>query len=53
VATLVVGLKHGGAYKYIRDLLKHKLVHHENQQYDGYRLTPLVGDVANHITAFA
>ena len=37
----ISGLKHGGAYKYIRELLKHKLVHHENQKYDGYRLTPL------------
>lgn len=37
----ISGLKHGGAYKLIRELLKHKLVHHENQKYDGYRLTPL------------
>ena len=26
----------------MRVLLKHKLVHHENVKYDGYRLTPLV-----------
>lgn len=26
----------------MRVLLKHKLVHHENLKYDGYRLTPLV-----------
>ena len=32
----------GGAFKQMRLLLKHKLVHHENQKYDGYRLTPLV-----------
>ena len=37
----ISGLKHGGAFKLIRELLKHKLVHHENQKYDGYRLTPL------------
>ena len=30
----------------MRLLLKHKLVHHENQQYDGYRLTPLVRRLA-------
>ena len=24
-----------------RELLKHKLVHHDNSKYDGYRLTPL------------
>lgn len=32
----------GGAFKQMRVLLKHKLVHHENAKYDGYRLTPLV-----------
>ena len=32
----------GGAFKQMRVLLKHKLVHHENVKYDGYRLTPLV-----------
>lgn len=31
----------GGAFKQLRVLLKHKLVHHENTRYDGYRLTPL------------
>ena len=41
LVSAISGLKHGGAYKYIRDLLKHKLVHHDNQKYDGYRLTPL------------
>ena len=41
LVNAISGLKHGGAYKYIRELLKHKLVHHENQKYDGYRLTPL------------
>ena len=37
----ISGLKHGGAYKFIRELLKHKLVHHDNSKYDAYRLTPL------------
>ena len=41
LVNAISGLKHGGAYKYVRELLKHKLVHHENQKYDGYRLTPL------------
>ena len=41
LVNAISGLKHGGAYKYIRDLLKHKLVHHDNSKYDGYRLTPL------------
>ena len=40
LVNAISGLKHGGAYKYVRELLKHKLVHHENQKYDGYRLTP-------------
>ena len=37
----IAGLKRGGGYKHIKELLKHKLVHHENREYDGYRLTPL------------
>ena len=37
----IAGLKRGGGYKHIKELLKHKLVHHENRDYDGYRLTPL------------
>ena len=41
LVNAISGLKHGGAFKLIRELLKHKLVHHENQKYDGYRLTPL------------
>ncbi|KAL6763256.1 RIO1 family-domain-containing protein [Haematococcus lacustris] len=35
----ISGLKHGGAFRSIKTLLRHKLVHHENQKYDGYRLT--------------
>ena len=30
-----------GSYKVIRTLLRHKLLHHENIKYDGYRLTTL------------
>lgn len=37
----IAGLKRGGGFKHIKELLKHKLVHHENKEYDGYRLTPL------------
>eukprot|EP00197_Chlamydomonas_leiostraca_P016020 CAMPEP_0202884376 /NCGR_PEP_ID=MMETSP1391-20130828/40871_1 /ASSEMBLY_ACC=CAM_ASM_000867 /TAXON_ID=1034604 /ORGANISM="Chlamydomonas leiostraca, Strain SAG 11-49" /LENGTH=314 /DNA_ID=CAMNT_0049567557 /DNA_START=13 /DNA_END=954 /DNA_ORIENTATION=- len=35
----ISGLKHGGAFKCIRTLLRQKLVHHDNQKYEGYRLT--------------
>jgi hypothetical protein len=31
--------RHGGAYLCLKTLLRHKLVHHESQKYDGYRLT--------------
>jgi hypothetical protein len=31
--------RHGGAFQCVKTLLRHKLVHHENQKYDGYRLT--------------
>ncbi|XP_002979314.2 serine/threonine-protein kinase rio2 [Selaginella moellendorffii] len=37
----IAGLKTGGAYKNIRTLLRHKLVHHDSTKYDGYRLTNL------------
>ncbi|XP_062228008.1 uncharacterized protein LOC133926219 [Phragmites australis] len=37
----IAGLKHGGTYKVLRNLLKNKLVHHDNTKYDGYRLTYL------------
>ncbi|EFJ10420.1 hypothetical protein SELMODRAFT_427273 [Selaginella moellendorffii] len=37
----IPGLKTGGAYKNIRTLLRHKLVHHDSTKYDGYRLTNL------------
>eukprot|EP00252_Welwitschia_mirabilis_P012883 TRINITY_DN2844_c0_g1_i1.p1 TRINITY_DN2844_c0_g1~~TRINITY_DN2844_c0_g1_i1.p1 ORF type:complete len:483 (+),score=101.20 TRINITY_DN2844_c0_g1_i1:176-1624(+) len=35
----IAGLKHGGTYKHLRTLLRHKLVHHDSSKYDGYRLT--------------
>ncbi|KAG8054423.1 hypothetical protein GUJ93_ZPchr0001g31345 [Zizania palustris] len=37
----IAGLKHGGTYKVLRNLLKNKLVHHEATKYDGFRLTYL------------
>ncbi|KIY91481.1 RIO kinase 2 [Monoraphidium neglectum] len=37
----ISGLKHGGAFRCLKTLLRHKLVHHEAQKYDGYRLTTL------------
>ena len=43
-ATLVdsiAGLKHGGTFKVLKVLLRHKLVHHDSSKYDGYRLTTL------------
>lgn len=37
----IAGLKHGGTFKCLKTLLRHKLVHHEGKKYDGYRLTSL------------
>lgn len=37
----IAGLKHGGTYKCLKVLLRHKLVHHDGKKYDGYRLTSL------------
>ncbi|CAM6050463.1 unnamed protein product [Sphagnum compactum] len=37
----IAGLKHGGAFKNMKTLLRHKLVHHDSSKYDGYRLTNL------------
>ncbi|KAK9813106.1 hypothetical protein WJX72_009167 [[Myrmecia] bisecta] len=37
----IAGLKHGGTMRYLRTLLRYKLVHHDNSKYDGYRLTYL------------
>lgn len=41
-ATLVdsiAGLKHGGTFRSLKVLLRHKLIHHDSSTYDGYRLT--------------
>ncbi|KAK7302055.1 hypothetical protein RJT34_12934 [Clitoria ternatea] len=37
----IARLKHGGTYKVLKYLLKHKLLHHDNSKYDGFRLTYL------------
>ncbi|KAF3329389.1 serine/threonine-protein kinase rio2 isoform X2 [Carex littledalei] len=37
----IARLKHGGTYKLLKNLLKHKLVHHDSSKYDGFRLTYL------------
>ena len=37
----IAKLKHGGTFKCLKTLLRHKLVHHEGKKYDGYRLTSL------------
>ncbi|CAN1845547.1 Serine/threonine-protein kinase rio2 [Linum perenne] len=37
----IASLKHGGTYKVLKNLLKHKLVHHDSTKYDGFRLTYL------------
>ena len=34
----IARLAHGGVKKRLRNLLKHKLIHHENTAYDGYRM---------------
>ncbi|QDZ18789.1 serine/threonine-protein kinase Rio2 [Chloropicon primus] len=41
LVSAISGLRHGGSYKVLRTLLRHKLIHHENKKYDGYRLTTL------------
>jgi hypothetical protein len=33
--------RHGGTHKALCTCLKHKLLHHDNTKYDGYRLTNL------------
>jgi RIO kinase 2 len=37
----IAALKHGGTYKVLKNLLRHKLVHHDASKYDGFRLTYL------------
>ena len=34
-------LRHGGSHKFVSNLARHKLVHHESKHYNGYRLTKL------------
>ncbi|KAK8962162.1 hypothetical protein KSP40_PGU007664 [Platanthera guangdongensis] len=41
VVDRIAHLKHGGTFKVLKNLLKHKLVHHDSSKYDGYRLTYL------------
>ncbi|OVA18986.1 RIO kinase [Macleaya cordata] len=36
-----VKYRHGGTYKVLKNLLKHKLLHHDSSKYDGFRLTYL------------
>ena len=31
--------RHGAAFRCLKTLLQHKLVHHDGSKYDGYRLT--------------
>uniref|UniRef100_A0A2N9ILJ9 Serine/threonine-protein kinase RIO2 n=1 Tax=Fagus sylvatica TaxID=28930 RepID=A0A2N9ILJ9_FAGSY len=37
----IARLKHGGTYKVLKNLLRHKLLHHDSSKYDGFRLTYL------------
>ncbi|GAB4825665.1 hypothetical protein Ancab_008539 [Ancistrocladus abbreviatus] len=37
----IASLRHGGTFKVLKNLLKHKLLHHDSSKYDGYRLTYL------------
>mmetsp|Transcript_20615 Transcript_20615/g.62074 ORF Transcript_20615/g.62074 Transcript_20615/m.62074 type:complete len:530 (-) Transcript_20615:274-1863(-) len=37
--TAIAGLKHGGTYRHLNTLLRYKLLHHDRNKYDGYRLT--------------
>ncbi|CAK0784016.1 hypothetical protein CVIRNUC_007219 [Coccomyxa viridis] len=37
----IAKLRHGGVVNALRGLMRQKLVHHDNQKYDGYRLTSL------------
>ncbi|KAL9255633.1 Serine/threonine-protein kinase rio2-like protein [Drosera capensis] len=37
----IAALRYGGTYKVLKNLLRHKLLHHDSSKYDGYRLTYL------------
>lgn len=39
--TQIARLRHGGVKNVLMELLRHKLIHHENIKFDGYRLTNL------------
>lgn len=43
--TSIAKLRHGGAYRILSTLLRHKLVAHSNTQYDGYRLSYMGFDI--------
>lgn len=43
--TSIAKLRHGGSYRILSTLLRHKLVAHANQQYNGYRLSYLGFDI--------
>ncbi|KAF5747562.1 serine/threonine-protein kinase rio2-like [Tripterygium wilfordii] len=40
-AELIDRIAHGGTYKVLKNLLKHKLLHHDSSKYNGFRLTYL------------
>lgn len=39
--TSISNLRHGGVTKFLNNLLRHKLLHHETKYFEGYRLTNL------------
>ena len=43
--TSIAKLRHGGSYKILSTLLRYKLVAHENNMYNGYRLSYLGFDI--------
>lgn len=43
--TSIAKLRHGGSYKILSTLLRFKLVAHQQQEYDGYRLSYLGYDI--------
>lgn len=43
--TAIAQLRHGGSYRILSNLLRHKLVAHAQQEYDGYRLSYLGYDL--------
>ena len=43
--TIIAKLRNGGTHKILSALLRHKLIAHANEQYDGYRLSYLGFDI--------